>query len=76
MGTKQTRLAKIARIRKLIKEAQAIEAIEKKRLIAKLVLEGSSKRTISELVQVFIDSGEVKEIEGKLVCIEVENETA
>ena len=43
----------------------------KKKLIAQIVLDGSTKRTATELIQTFIDAGEVVEFQkDKEFCLD------
>ena len=57
MGTAHTLKAKILKIRGTLKSAAGLE-VSKKKLIAIMMLDGSTKRSATELIQAFIDSDE------------------
>ena len=69
MGTTQTRQAKINKIRRMLEKAgEKDRGISKDQLIAVMMMEGTSKKNIQEIIQSFIDIGEAEEkfVEGEI----------
>jgi len=70
MGTEETRRNKIEKMRNILIKGKDKGILEKK-LIAIMMMDGHSKRNIKEIIQSFIDLGEIKitEREGEKVLI-------
>jgi hypothetical protein len=64
MGTKKTAQIRISRLRETFRKCRETgKSISKKKLIAEIVLTGSTQRYAREIVQTFIDAEEIIEIE-------------